>query len=426
MVRDHWIHILVVAVFMLYPGIYQGLVFAEETTSILEFLLPQPRRLTEVMIIGLFAISFDFISGYTGYLSFGHSLFFGAGAYFTLGVANGAFQTGGIPLLGAIPQETHFVFLMILAAVLATVLAVVVGLVSFRLTGVYFAMITLGAAELARFTVQSYVGTESAFNPPSDRAFQIGVPFVDGLNLPVASFTGGQILLHEIPVVAQLLDVLAILPFVNAEGVVGADFYTIGLVVLVSYLIMQRFIHSPFGRVMIAIRENEERASAIGYNTFRYKLTAFAMSAWFAAMAGALKAAFLRQAKPGADFGVLERGGTALLNIIIGGIGTLAGPLYGAIFNLNLEEIFGRGEEGITTMLRQTFTGLEEAELLGTSLLDLVNVTFAQHPELYIGLIFIVFVLFVPGGLLGTLRLLAGGKIAKVFPEWLTDKLPNR
>ncbi len=424
--RDTTTHVLVILFFLLYPGIHH-VVSSAEGTTVAKLLLPTMPTMIQVLIVGLFAASFDFISGYTGYLSFGHSLFFGTGVFFVLGVRAGAFE--GIPVLSAIPPGTPFMILLALAVVLAVVLALVVGAFSFRLTGVYFAMITLGVAELAKFTVLSYVGADSGLR--GQGPYRVGVPYIDGLSLELGRLGGSELLLHRIPGVDVLLSVLDSTPlvssYVNAEVVLDpttTTFYIVGAVVVVCYFIMQRIIHSPFGRVMIAIRENEERVSAIGYNTFRYKMGAFAISAAFGAVAGALKAGVFNNGTPGGDFGVIERTGQALIATIIGGIGTLAGPFYGLLLDLNIREIFGNiGSDGLVSFLREVAQWLLDTELLGISVSEIVSVVLQGRAELYIGLVFILFILFVPGGLLGTLRTALGGTVAKTLPGWVSRRV---
>ena len=425
--RQHSIHLLVLVVFAIYPGLYHFMNGAESTTAMI-WLLPNMETMQLVMTAGLFAASFDFISGYTGYLSFGHSLFFGTGAFFVLGTRTGSFR--GMPVLDAIPPDLHFMYLMVLAAILAVILAIIVGAVSFRLTGVYFAMITLGVAELGRYIVRSYVGREStlgATGDPAEAIYQIGLP-IDGFSLPLKSFGGNMVAIGDIPVVAQILQVLDAIPVLGAYIVPDAqivgptvNFYLLGIVALVSYFIMQRIIHSPFGRVMIAIRDNEERAEAIGYNTFWYKMGAFSISAFFAAIAGALEGARTNGASADAAFGVLDRAGEALLATIIGGIGTLAGPFYGFLFDRNLREIFGGvgGDNGIVAFLEANMQWLLDISVGPIHVENILTVWMQGRAELYIGIVFVVFILFVPGGLLGSIRNRTGGKMSHAFPEWV-------
>ena len=370
----------------------------------MEALLPRVETMVAVLYFGLFAMSFDFISGYTGYLSFGHTAFYGTGAYFVVLAANGK-----VPMLG---PNTPFVYLLVLAGLLAVVLAVLIGAVSFRLTGVYFAMITLGFSQVLYVFVRDWGYLAS--NPRDGPAvlertdpFSVGVPGVDSLNLAIGQLAGDSV-----------EGLLGFLTFSTTE----VSYYMVGLVVLVCYFAMQRIVHSPFGRVLVAIRENEERAEAVGYSTFWYKLGAFSVSAFFAAVAGGLLAGFQRSVSPEGTFYFLVTG-DALLASIIGGFGTLAGPLYGWLFDETITEFLSkRGEGGgLLPYLRdhlgegtlsvEIFNGLTVGEGIDTFL--------NGHAELYIGVLFVLFVLFVPSGLLGTVRDRVGGPVAQVVADRL-------
>ncbi|MBX0294114.1 branched-chain amino acid ABC transporter permease [Haloarcula nitratireducens] len=372
-------------------------------------LLPTVETMTSVLYFGLFAMSFDFISGYTGYLSFGHAAFYGTGAYTVILVANGA-----VPLFGS---GTPFMVSLLVAGLLAVVLAVLVGLVSFRLSGVYFAMITLGFAQVVYVFVRGwdYVATNPRDGPSVGSAhragFEIGVPGIDQLNLAIGILTG-----DEVSLLGQTL------------GSTAVSYYMVGLVVLVCYLAMQRIIHSPFGQVMLAIRENEERAVAIGYDTYRYKLAAFAISGFFAGVAGGLFAGFRRSASPENAFYFLTTG-DALLASIIGGFGTLAGPLFGRLFDETIREFLSTSGQGggLLPYLR----ALLGEETLGTPVVGdmtfggLIDTLLNGHAALYVGLVFVLFVLYVPDGLLGTIRQRAGGKLAVVSVGAFGDPSPD-
>jgi len=147
---------------------------------------------------------------------------------------------------------------------------------------------------------------------------------------------------------------------------------------------------------------------------------AFAISAAFGGVAGALKAGMFNNGSPGPDMGVIERAGEALLATIIGGIGTLAGPIYGLLFDLNLREFLGNiGSDGIVSFLRGSAGWVLDIQLLGTSVSEGVGVWLQGRAQLYVGIVFILFILYVPGGLLGSLRLQAGGRLSRTFPEWV-------
>jgi len=400
--RDHRVHAAVVALFAVYPFVYAGLtavVPAEMTT-----LLPGMEVMVTVLFFGLFAMSFDFISGYTGYLSFGHAAFYGVGAYLVILIANGK-----VPVLAS---STPFMISLLLAGLVAVVLSVLIGAVSFRLTGVYFAMITLGFSQVifVLFSNWNYVdqnprtGTAVASSQHPE-GFRIGVPYVDQLSLKIGRLVGDEL-------------ALGLVELSQTE----VSYFLVGAVVLACYFAMQRIVHSPFGRVMIAIKENEERARAVGYNTFRYKMVAFAISAFFAGIAGGLFAGYRRSVAPDNALFFLVAG-DALLAAIIGGFGTLAGPLFGWLFHEGLEEFLSKGvsdgsPDGLLPYIRELFgSGTLDAELTsGVTVATVLEVLLNGRAPLYIGILFVVFVLYVPDGILGTLRLRVGGTLAKHLP----------
>ena len=369
--------------------------------ELLNVFLPRVTTMVVVLYVGLFAMSFDFISGYTGYLSFGHGMFYGIGAYFVVLAGSGK-----VPGLAA---GDPFMLMLVLGAVLSFVVATAIGAVSFRLTGVYFAMVTLGFAEVAHVFIRNwdYVGSN-----PRDGAgvvgregFTVGVPYVDSLGVRLGRLTGDS--------------------FTNVLGL-GIDlepafvsYYAIGAVVLLCYLAMQRIIHSPFGRVMVAIRENEERAEAVGYNTFWYKLGAFGISGFFAAVAGGLFAGYRRSIAPENTFDLFVTA-DALLAAIIGGFGTLAGPLYGHLFHETVAGMLSTESHGLARFLRDELPpAVLSAGAGDLTVLRFINVFVDGRAELYLGLVFIAFVLFVPRGILGSLRDRLGGTVAEKLPERL-------
>ena len=421
--REHLIHILVIGALALYPGVYYHLAAGAESTGFWVLVLPGIDTMRAVMWLAVFAMSFDFISGYTGYLSFGHSLFFGTGVFFVLGARASAW--------GVFGEGTPFMLLLVLAMGLTFLMAFLLGLVAFRLTGVYFAMITLGFAEIGKLIVEGYIG-DSGLQMPGEYLF--GVPFVESLQLKFGNFNNGDaaIHLHDVPVFGDILGIVGNLPLVSSVldpqitiPTTVTAYFLLGLVAILAYFSMQRIVHSPFGRVMIAIRENEERAKAIGYNTFWYKNVAFAFSGAFAAVGGAMLAA---QQKAGGvvHFDVITMAGDALIATIIGGMGTLAGPLFGFLFDRNLGEIFGAtgGSSELVSFLEGTFPGLVETGVaFGMTVGDYLGTVMSGHAQLYIGVVFVVFVLYVPGGFLGLLRARAGGPLAKAVPAWLSRRL---
>ena len=396
-IRNHRVHALVVLAFALYPLIH-GMLAASPVGSEVNAFLPGLTFMIIVLYMGLFAMSFDFISGYTGYLSFGHAAFYGTSAYFVVLVTN-----GNVPFF---PETTPFMILLVVGSTLAMLLAFLIGAVSFRLTGVYFAMITLGVAQVMYEGIRNwdYVAVNPQEGPTLDESAEIGIPFVETLSVEIGRFGD------------SFTDLLGLGIDISATTV---SYYAIGLVVLLSYLAMQRIIHSPFGRVMIAIRENEARAKAIGYNTYWYKMVAFGISAFFGGVAGALFAGYARAISPENTYFFLVTA-DALITAIIGGLGTLAGPLFGTAFHQWLEDMLSTDSGGIALYLRDVIPeSVLEAEVVGISLELLINAALDGRAPLYLGIVFVLFVLFVPNGILGSLRDRLGGTVADRLPEHL-------
>ena len=274
----------------------------------------------EIFILALYALSFDLIFGITGMLSFGHSMFFGVGAYLT-GIAIKSFSL-------SLPATLGLVFLA------AIVQAILFGLVLPRVKGITFALVTLGIASVFHIVVMSS---------------------------ELGKYTGADVGLQGV-----------IPPAFISPANERLRFYFVALTVLILvYLLYQRFVNSPTGRVCIAIRENESRAKMLGYNTFYFKLSALMLSSFTAALAGFLHTLYQPIVSPnvaGMGFTV-----TALLIILIGGVGTLNGALVGAIVYRLLD--FG---------LRR-YIG-ESASFIN-------------------GAIYVAFVLFIPYGIVGTWRM---------------------
>lgn len=276
--------------------------------------------LVEVFILAIFAISYDLIFGITGLLSFGHAMFFGVGAYLT-GIMLKSFGWSIWPTFG---------LLIVVSIVQAGLFSVVLP----RVKGVTFALVTLGIAEVFHIVIQSR---------------------------EAAKYTGAD---------------------VGLQGVVPPDwlspsgdrlrFYFVALaIMLIVYLLSRRFVNSPTGRVCVAIRENEGRALMLGYNTFLFKLAALIVSSLFAGLAGMLHAIYQPIVSPG--IASLSYTVNALLMVLVGGIGTLSGPLIGAAVLRLLTFYFDKW--------------------------------FGESSGFLLGVVYVLLVLFLPYGVVGTWRL---------------------
>jgi branched-chain amino acid transport system permease protein len=248
--------------------------------------------LIEVFILAIFALSYDLIFGITGLLSFGHAMFFAVGAYLT-GIMLKSFGWGLLPTFG----------LLVVASIAQ---ALLFSIVLPRVKGVTFALVTLGMAEVFHIVIQ----TREA-----------------------AAHTGADIGLSGIPIPAFLNPAAERLRFY---------FLALGILVLM-YILCRRFVDSPTGRVCIATRENEGRALMLGYNTFYFKLAALIVSSFMAALAGMMHAIYQPNISP--HIASLSFTVSALLMVLIGGIGTLSGAIVGAavvrLLTFYLDKLFG-------------------------------------------------------------------------------------
>ena len=237
----------------------------------------------KIFCFAILAASLNLLLGFAGLLSFGHAAFFGTGAYITAHVMK---EWGVTPELG-----------LLCGVLCATVLGYVFGSLAIRRQGIYFAMITLALAQVVFFAATQ-------------------LPFTNGEDgiqgVPRGMFLG-------------LIDLSK-----------STNMYYFSLAVFIlAFLMIKRIVGSPFGQVMKAIRENEPRAISLGYDVNRYKLVAFTLSAGLAGLGGGLKSLVLQLASLSDVF--WHTSGEAVLMTILGGIGTLWGPIVGAAIVVNLQ-----------------------------------------------------------------------------------------
>jgi len=260
---------------------------------------------TRVFIFALAGVSLNFILGYGGLVSFGHAAFFGTGAY-VVGILSYHASIGEpLPLLAWLPPGTELAWIAWpLSAAVAAMLALVIGAICLRTSGLYFIMITLAFAQMIYY-------------------FAISVPTYggeDGLSMWSRS-------------TMWPLDLSGDTQF----------YYVVLVIVLITLRIVQTVVGSRFGRVLRGIRDNEKRMIALGFPTYRYKLTAFVISAALAGLAGALMANQTEFVSP--SFLDWHRSGDLLVIVILGGIGTLFGPVAGAMTYILLEEFLSMWTE---------------------------------------------------------------------------------
>ena len=249
------------------------------------------------MCLALFGCAFNLLIGYVGLLSFGHAMFLGGAAYAAAHAAK----------LWALPPELAILF----GTAVAAAGGLVVGWLAIRRQGIYFAMITLGLAQMIYFVCLQ------------------------------AKFTGGEDGIQGVPRGT-------LFGFIDLSG--NTAMYGFVLVVfLIGFAILYRVIHSPFGAVLTAIRENEPRTTSLGYNVDHYKLIAFVLSAALAGTAGATKALVFQLASLSDVHWTMS--GEVVLMTLIGGLGRFTGPVVGAFVIIAIEKLFA--ESGGSVIVAQ-------------------------------------------------------------------------
>ncbi len=284
------------------------------------WLMPYDALAVNILVFGLFAVGFNLLFGYTGLLSFGHAAFLGVGSYGT-GIA---MVHGGVPWLAAIP----------LGVAASALVGLVVGYLAIRTRGIYFSMVTLALGQIvyyAFYKAERWTGGEN------------GLRGVIVAPVEIAGYT---------------------LDFTQPT----VKYYVIWIFVAAALWLVSRILASPFGAVIEAVRENEKRAAACGYDVARSKLLVFVLSAALCGLAGALRALHLSVVPIDSLHYLLS--GQAVMMSLLGGMGTFFGPFVGATVFLYLEDVV---------------TG------------------WTSHWMAVVGVVFMAFVLFFPRGIWGSI-----------------------
>ena len=296
--------------------------------------------------------SYDLLLGYTGIVSFAHTMFFGIGAY---GV--------GLGLASAEPTWAAAFVGLVLALILALALALVVGLFALRVRAIFYAMITLAVASsfaVLASQLSDFTGGE------------------DGKTFSVPELLSPGFQLFDSALFGRAVDGKVI------------TYYIVFLGCLLLFLFLLRLVNSPFGRVLQAIRENEFRAEALGYRTVLYRIWANCLAALVATLAGALMALWLRYVGPKTMLG-FEVMTDILLIVVIGGMGTMYGAVVGAT-------LFILAQNYLKSLMAQGTSALAGVPVLAQAL----------HPDrwmLWLGVLFVLSIYFFPVGIVGKLRM---------------------
>ncbi len=322
-----------------------------------------PDLLQRFAIYGIFAIGFNILFGLTGYLSFGHAAFLGAGSY----AAVWSFKLLSMNVIPAV----------ILSVLIAGLFALVIGFISLRRSGIYFSILTLAFAQMS-YNLAYSVLTPITNGETGLRVLRLDPRYLDAL-LNVAP---------KEPLVGDLFGVRLI-------GYPG--FYFCAAMLIVAFFFAQRIMRSPFGMMLKAIKSNQNRMAYTGFNTRPYTLSAFVISGMYAGLAGALLA--VTDPLAGAERMQWTASGEVVLMTILGGAGTLIGPFLGAGIIKYLENIFSAFNDAT---LHDAFS------FLPTWLQDIVVGALAPFVgegwQLTLGVVFMLIVIFLPGGIMEGVR----------------------
>ncbi len=361
--RDTRFFLIVIALTLFTPFLLQPF---PEGSAMAQFNAGYPDLMQRFAIYGIFAIGFNILLGLTGYLSFGHAAFLGVGSYSAVWMFK-------LLSLNVIPG-------IILAVIVSGIFALIIGYISLRRSGIYFSILTLAFAQMS-------------FN----LAYSVLTPITNGE-------TGLQIRLND----PRILDGEGASQYTNLFGLdmsssfklamgdyvftFNAGYYFCAIIAIAAFYLSLRIFRSPFGLMLRAVKSNQHRMNYTGLNTRPYTLAAFVISGMYAGLAGGLLAAMDPLA--GAERMQWTASGEVVLMTILGGTGTLMGPILGAGFIKYFENIFSKINDNI---LHAWFSALPDG--LEGFLVTIIHPFVGKGWHLTLGLVFMLVVIFLPGGL---------------------------
>ena len=322
-----------------------------------------PDLLQKFAIFGIFAIGYNLLFGLTGYLSFGHAVFLGVGSY----AAVWSFKLFSMNVLPAVVMGVLF----------AGLFAAVIGYLSLRRSGIYFAILTLAFAQMCY-----------------NLAYSVLTPITNGE-------TGLQLARSDPRILDRMFFEADVgLPLTNLFGMVMqgySGFYFCAVLLILAFFISLRIFRSPFGLKLRAIKSNQVRMSYTGFHTRPYMMTVFIISGMYAGLAGSLLA--VTDPLAGAERMQWTASGEVVLMTILGGAGTLVGPLLGAGIIKYFENIFSSFND---SLLHDAFSFLPAG--VQDVVVGIVSLFVGEGWQLTLGIAFMLVVIFLPGGLMEGFR----------------------
>ncbi|MFK5979973.1 MAG: branched-chain amino acid ABC transporter permease [Rhizobiaceae bacterium] len=344
-----------------------------------------PDLLQRFAIFGIFAIGFNILFGLTGYLSFGHAAFLGVGSYSAMWMFK-------LLTMNVIPA-------LILSVIVSGLFSVVIGYMSLRRSGIYFSILTLAFAQM------SYNLAYSVFTPITNGETGLQLRLQDARILDAVNTSGSL----PTPVLFGLkLNATSVVEMFGMRLQFNWGFYFCGIILIAMFYISLRIFRSPFGLMLRAVKTNQNRLNYTGINTRPYTLGAFVISGMYAGLAGALLVC--TDPLAGAERMQWTASGEVVLMTILGGVGTLIGPVIGAGVIKYSENIFSKIND---TVLEGYFAIMPEA--ISDVLVFIVSPFVGKGWHLTLGLMFMLVVTFLPGGLVEGATRIAGwiGSIGK-------------
>lgn len=382
--KDTKLFLIVIAVTLLAPFILNPF---PEGSELAQFNAGYPDLMQRFMIFGIFAIGFNILFGLTGYLSFGHAAFLGVGSY------------AGVWMLKLLSMNV--VPAIILSVIIAGLFSWLVGYISLRRSGIYFSILTLAFAQMSFALAYSVLtpitngetGLQLALNDPRI----LGESQING-SIPPTNFFG-----------LEMRDgfEMALGPWLFTFNF---GFYLCAIIMLISFYVSIRIFRSPFGMMLRAVKTNQQRLRYTGKSPKPYTLTAFVISGMYAGLAGGLMVAMDPLA--GAERMQWTASGEVVLMTILGGAGTLLGPLLGAGVIKYFENIFSKINDKI---LYEWFSFMPDA--MQDAFVFLIHPFIGKGWHLTLGIMFMLVVIFLPGGVVE-----GGQKIGRLFKRKSGDK----
>ncbi|AHD09888.1 branched-chain amino acid ABC transporter permease [Phaeobacter gallaeciensis] len=339
-------------------------------SALAQFNAGYPDLMQRFVIFGIFAIGFNILFGLTGYLSFGHAAFLGVGSYSAVWM----FKLLSMNVVPAI----------VLSVIVAGLFALVIGYVSLRRSGIYFSILTLAFAQmsfnLAYSVLTPITNGETGLQLTLDDPRVLGASATADGSIPVTNLFGMEM---------RSTFEMAVGPWAFQFN---AGYYLCALILLAAFYLSIRIFRSPFGLMLKAVKSNQQRMNYTGLNTRPYTLAAFVISGMYAGLAGGLMASMDPLA--GAERMQWTASGEVVLMTILGGAGTLIGPVLGAGFIKYFENIFSKINDNV---LHSWFSfmpdGIEDAMVF------IVHPFIGKGWHLTLGILFMLVVIFLPGGL---------------------------